>query len=114
MNQLIAVNIFLFKVNYSFQLSSKRSANLTPFNGRIFIQLCETDDFGTPKIELNNQNSVKNNEPFMKDEPDDFEIFTWKLNKIQFIKLSLQSDDDVEEIFIKFLVLNLPENKGKL
>jgi hypothetical protein len=93
-------------------VSSKR-IELIPFNGHFFIQLFESQEFYTPKIELNKINSLKNKEPFNSEEPDEFEVFTWKLDKIQFVKIFLHSDDELDEIFIKFIVLNA-QDKGKM
>lgn len=91
-------------------MSSKRTQDL-PFNGHLFIQLFESCDFYTPKIELNRMNSLRVKEIFSNEELDDFELFTWKLEKVQYIKIFLLSEDDVEDMFLKFIVLNTPDKK---
>ena len=56
---------------------------------------------------------MKTKETFNNEELDEFEVFTWKLDKVQYIKIFLQSEDELEELFIKFIVLNTPD-KGKM
>ena len=84
-----------------------------PFSGHFFIQIFESQEFSTPKVELNRVNSLKTKETFNNEELDEFEVFTWKLDKVQYIKIFLQSEDELEELFIKFIVLNTPD-KGKM
>lgn len=99
--------IYFFLVNYKVIVYSNKHVQTNKIlDGSVFIQIIGENNLISAKIQLNAINSTKNNEPFLEDEIEEFEICAFDVKNVKSIRVFYyENNTDSQEWHLKQIIL---------